>query len=174
MARLEIGAVRCCANSAHTRIGELLALGLSWLGNALIYPLFSLATLLIWGSSAIFAVALGAINIVVLHLCYPAMKRFFSRPRPFRADPKLHPLLPVLDEYSFPSGHVMTLTGVLVPVAQFHPASSGYLVALWAAMGWARMASAHHYPSDILAGTALALLVAIGMSEIGVLAVAAF
>jgi undecaprenyl-diphosphatase len=52
----------------------------------------------------------------------------------------------------------MTLTAALLPLTISNVRLVMLSVALWGLMAWARLASAHHYPSDILAGTIIALV----------------
>ena len=90
-----------------------------------------------------------------MHCFYPIIKQRFHRPRPFSVDPKLPSLLATLDVHSFPSGHVMTLTGVLVPIVILWPATAILSVLLACCLAWARVATAHHFPSDVFAGAVL-------------------
>jgi undecaprenyl-diphosphatase len=70
----------------------------------------------------------------------------------------------VLDQHSFPSGHAMTLPAVLVPLGLQFPQTIGLAFASWLLMAWARLASAHHYPSDVAAGAALGVCVSYPIS----------
>ena len=74
---------------------------------------------------------------------------------PFSVDPKLPSLLATLDAHSFPSGHVMTLTSVLVPIVILWPATAILSVLSACCLAWARVATAHHFPSDVFAGAIL-------------------
>lgn len=116
------------------------------------------------GSAGFRVVALAGLNAILLHCLYPLIKRRIGRPRPFRADPRLTSLLTVLDEHSFPSGHAMTLSGVLVPIVLVLPATILSAVALVCCMAWSRIATAHHYPSDIFAGVAMGVVLAYPLS----------
>ncbi len=53
----------------------------------------------------------------------------------------------------------MTLTAVLAPIVILWPAMaiSGALMA--SGLAWSRVATAHHYPSDVLAGAVLGICV---------------
>ena len=99
--------------------------------------------------------------IVALHFSPHQTTRW---PRPFRVDPHLPSLLAALDEHWFPSGHAMSLSGVLVPVVFVWPAAAMSAAALMLIMAWSRIATAHHYPSDILAGTLLGIVLAYPLS----------
>jgi len=103
-------------------------------------------------------------NAGVLHCLYPLIKRRIGRPRPFRVDPRLRSLVSVLDEHSFPSGHMMTLSGVLVPIVLVWPSAMLSAAVLLLVMAWSRIATAHHYPSDIFAGAFLGIAFACPLS----------
>ena len=94
------------------------------------------------------------------HVLYPLIKNGIRRVRPFEADPSLRSLAQPLDRYSFPSGHCMTFAAVLFPVSLAWSGMFAGLLALWALIAWARLASAHHYVSDVIAGTTLGIVVA--------------
>jgi membrane-associated phospholipid phosphatase len=142
-----------------------LAIGISWMGNGWIYLALIPLCLMRAGWRGLPVVGVAAVNAAVLHWLYPKIKRWFSRPRPFRVDPRLQPLLPALDEYSFPSGHSMTITAALVPIVAAFPGALLPSIALWMSMGWARVASGHHYPSDLIAGGALGAAVSYPLSR---------
>jgi undecaprenyl-diphosphatase len=148
-------AVHFFSRSAKWRIGRTSAFVISKLGNGWIYPLIALIIFAHFGGKAIWVIIAAGLNAGVLHCLYPAIKRYIGRPRPFRIDSSLSSLFGVLDEHSFPSGHTMTLTGVLVPIVLAWPECFSAAVALVILMGWARIASSHHYPTDICAGAAL-------------------
>lgn len=89
------------------------------------------------------------------HAVHAVLKRALRRPRPFVRDPSVAARTRVLDRYSFPSGHCMTLLCVAVPLVHAEPvlwaAACGYA----AVLGSCRLIAGHHYPSDVLAGFAL-------------------
>jgi undecaprenyl-diphosphatase len=158
----ELSFVRLC--SAQRTTSRSLAIGLSWMGNGWLYLALIPLCLTRAGWRAVPVVSAAAINTAILHWLYPKIKRWISRPRPFRVDPRLQPLLPALDEFSFPSGHSMTITAALVPIVAAFPGALFPSIALWMSMGWARLASAHHYPSDLIAGGALGAAVSYPVS----------
>lgn len=79
--------------------------------------------------------------------------------RPCQVAEDLECLLPVQEWNSFPSGHMMTLTTAMASVLPVCPLLGWVAGPLLGLMAWARMACGHHYPSDVLAGTALGLVV---------------
>ena len=137
-----------------------LAVAVSWLGNGWVYLLLSAALLLWAGWSAWRGIAAAALCALASHLIYPWLKRAARRPRPYEHRPALTPLLAPLDRHSFPSGHAMTMTAALLPLVLLWPALWWAALLLWAGVAWSRLACAHHYPSDVLAGTVLGVVVA--------------
>ena len=163
----DLWVVRLCVASARTSLGRHLAVAVSRVGNGGLYPALAALMIVACGARGCYAMIAAAINIGLMHSVYPTIKRRAARVRPFRAYADLKPLLATLDEHSFPSGHIMTLTAALVPIALALPGTLPLALGGWVAMAWARLASAHHYPSDVLAGAALALVVSYPLSRIG-------
>jgi undecaprenyl-diphosphatase len=137
------------------------------MGNGWLYIAFGSFCIISAGASAVYVITLAVVNVGVLHCIYPFIKRWVARPRPYQVDVELVPLLAVLDEHSFPSGHSMTLTAVSVPIVLFFPQTFIFAVMFWALMAWARLASAHHFPSDVVAGSVLGLSVSYPISVYG-------
>ena len=147
---------RISAAAERSPAGRMFAVAISKLGNGRIYPILAAIIFAAWGwDDGKRMILLAAANAALTHVLYPIIKRRFKRLRPFKVDPRVPSLLDTLDEHSFPSGHAMPLTGVLVPIVLVWPGCFGVALALIALMGWARIASGHHYPTDICAGAAL-------------------
>ncbi len=147
--------VRLASKTANSKSGRELAIFISQLGNGWLYAILVGIIFFAWGFSGLRMVLSACVNVAAIHCIYPIIKRFCRRLRPFIRDPCLPPLLKTLDEYSFPSGHAMTLSGVLVPIVIAWPSMIGSATAMLCCMSWSRVATAHHYPSDILAGVLL-------------------
>ena len=143
------------------------AIGISTLGNGWIYIFLILAAFYYSGVKALPIILIGAVNALVLHCIYPVLKKKFARRRPFHIDVRLPSLLKTLDDHSFPSGHAMTLTGVLTPIVLAWPSATFSAIVLVLSMGWSRIATAHHFPSDVIAGFLLGLLIAYPLSHWG-------
>lgn len=127
----------------------------SRLGNGPIYlPIVGAVILFHPHESATIIICAGA-SILLLHCIYPAMKRATARPRPRDVEAAFPDSIPPLDKYSFPSGHVMTLSAALTPIVYVAPRAWPLGLAVWAAMAWSRLAVGHHYASDVAAGTIL-------------------
>jgi undecaprenyl-diphosphatase len=160
----ELSVVRGFVWTARWWPTRCMAIALSWLGNGWAYLVMAIATMFAFGLRAVPAICVGGLSAGLLHCLYPSIKRAVARPRPYRRDATLVPLLQVLDEHSFPSGHSMTLSAALVPLVLAFPQAMPLVVAIVALMGWARLASAHHYPSDVAAGTVLGVSVSYPIS----------
>jgi len=70
---------------------------------------------------------------------------------------------------SFPSAHTATAVGLAVGLAWFYPRGRWFFATLAVLVGCQRVVSGFHFPSDVLAGGALGLLVASSCTHIGVL-----
>ncbi|WP_298355657.1 phosphatase PAP2 family protein [Rhodoblastus sp.] len=161
----EMRAVRAASRSARPAPLKILAIILSKLGNGWIYPLLAAAILVKWRLPGLRIIAPAAVSAILLHSVYPYLKNWCGRRRPFQTAPELPKLLDTLDAHSFPSGHTMTMVGVLTPVVMLWPAATASAVLMGLGMAWSRVATAHHYPSDVLAGAALGFGVGYPMTE---------
>lgn len=162
----DLAAVRFVSRSARSTTGRILAIVISKLGNGWIYLILGVIVFSCVGREALPVVVLAGLNAAALHCLFPIIKRRIGRPRPFHVDPKLPSLLKILDEHSFPSGHTMTLSGVLVPIVIAWPSITMSAMALVLSMAWSRIATAHHYPSDVVVGAALGVVMGYPLSAI--------
>ena len=144
---------RAMALSGDRRAPVVAAKALSRLGNGPIYFVILVALILFRPRGAAAVGLCAAASILLLHCVYPAIKRSAARPRPRDLGIACPGAPPPLDRYSFPSGHVMTLTAALLPIVLAAPRVWPYGVATWAAMAWARLAVGDHFASDVAAGT---------------------
>lgn len=160
----DLAAVHLISRSARSTAGRVSAVAISRLGNSWLYLLIVPIVFAALGREGFRVVFLGCLNAALLHLMFPIIKRKIGRPRPFQADPRLRSLAKVLDEHSFPSGHTMTLSGVLTPIVLVWPGAILVALALMLLMTWARIATAHHYPSDAFAGAILGIVLAYPLS----------
>lgn len=161
----DLAAVHFFSRMAQPTAIRYLAIGVSKLGNGWIYLALPPLVFFGLGRNGWPVVLLAALNAALLHMLYPIIKRRFRRRRPFHVDARLPSLLKTLDEHSFPSGHAMTITGVLAPIVLAWPAMTFSATVIVISMGWSRIATAHHYPSDVIAGVALALALSYPLSS---------
>ncbi|MFZ4712677.1 MAG: phosphatase PAP2 family protein [Bacteriovoracaceae bacterium] len=88
------------------------------------------------------------------------IKAIVKRPRPFQSSLQFKPLVPVPGTNdSFPSNHMATSTAFLTClVLNFHPLSP--IVFLWClSIGFSRIYLNVHYPTDVLAGSILGMMI---------------
>jgi acid phosphatase (class A) len=100
-------------------------------------------------------------------------KGVFARPRPFAADPALHPLLvtpsdgsrPTGRSPAYPSGHsaFASVTGILL--AQAVPERKAAIFERAQAFARNRLVAGVHYPSDVTAGTISGTVIAAALME---------
>ena len=106
----------------------------------------------------------SSLGVIICFIAYLIAKPRLQRIRPChlaieRAIPSR-----CLDRYSFPSGHCMTLTVLGVLLCWSYHAFIPILLYMLLLLCWARMAAAHHYPSDLIAGVAIGLFVALPLA----------
>jgi undecaprenyl-diphosphatase len=162
----ELDVVSKCTMCAHWTAGRWLAILVSKLGNGWLYPILAIAALATMGRGVIPVILIACLNVAVGQALLQLLKAGSRRARPYQVAPGLVSLLPVQDPSSFPSGHMMTLTAVLIPLIFVLPPALPAAAVLWPLMAWSRLVSAHHYPSDIVAGVVLGLCVALPISHV--------
>lgn len=96
-----------------------------------------------------------ALTGLVALLLYKWLKRWTRRPRPFASDIRIQAWIAPLDEFSFPSGHTLhAISFSLVGMAHY-PQLAWLLVPFTASVAVSRVVLGLHYPSDVLAATAI-------------------
>ena len=136
------------------------AFTLNWLSNGWLYLVIVAGLLWLRPPRVFLVITAAALAVGAGHALYRCIKPKAARRRPCDIDPSLKPMLKTLDKYSFPSGHCMTLTCALIPITAAVPPLAALAALLWLLIAWARLATAHHYPTDLIAGTVLGALVA--------------
>lgn len=127
-----------------SRLGD----GAFWYGLMLALALFD-------GRDGLLAVVhLAATGVLALSL-YRLLKRWIRRPRPFAADVRIHAWVASLDEFSFPSGHTLHAVAFSTVAIAHYPALAWLLVPFTVAVAASRVVLGLHYPSDVLAATAI-------------------
>lgn len=106
-----------------------------------------------WHAAAVRA----AIGLSVSHALVQLIKRHVIRERPPIAVSG-HALVGIPDAFSFPSGHATAAMAVAFAYGLAYPSLAPPLIALAAAVGFSRVALGVHYPGDVLAGQAIAVL----------------
>lgn len=97
---------------------------------------------------------LAATGVIALAL-YKLLKRWTRRPRPFASDRRIQAWVAPLDEFSFPSGHTLHAVAFSLVAMAHYPALAWLLVPFTASVAASRVVLGLHYPSDVLAATAI-------------------
>lgn len=102
---------------------------------------------------------LAATGVVALSI-YRLLKHWTRRPRPFAADGRICALVAPLDEFSFPSGHTLHAVAFSLVAMAHYPVLAWLLVPFTVAVAASRVVLGLHYPSDVVAATALGVVLA--------------
>jgi undecaprenyl-diphosphatase len=163
---IEMHVVKHFAALGRLRSVRSVAAIVNLLADGWIYPPIAAAIYLSSTGSPWIIIGQAVLAALIAHAIHALLKHSLQRPRPFDSDPLLAPRTRVLDRYSFPSGHCMTMVCVAVPIVHSDPwlwPAAALAVALLAAC---RLIAAHHYPSDVVAGILIGLSVGLPMSRL--------
>ena len=129
-----------------TRLGD----GWGWI---------ALLAVLVFGAHAYREVLTGTLATTLAGAAFVWLKRHFKRRRPGDGAP--HPLYGVRasDCFSFPSGHSATSFAIATVLALAFPGIGGLFLALAGCVAVSRVALGLHYLSDVVAGSALGVLI---------------
>jgi undecaprenyl-diphosphatase len=116
---------------------------------------------LVWRRGEVFL--LTAVAVVLADTTALALKRVFERPRPYVPFPDPEPLVGTGFDYAFPSGHAATSFAGATVLSRAGPRLAPAFFLLAAAVAWSRVYVGVHYPSDILGGAVLGVLVGGGL-----------
>ena len=97
---------------------------------------------------------MAATGVAALFL-YRWLKRSTRRRRPYADDARIAALVPVLDEFSFPSGHTLHAVSFTLVALGHYPQLAWLLLPFTASVAVSRVVLGVHYPSDVLAATAI-------------------
>lgn len=127
----------------------------SWLSDGAIWYATILALPWLDGTTgtacALRMLLLGVVDLAI----YKIMKRHFARPRPFVACPDVEATTRCLDEYSFPSGHVLHAMAFATVLTAYHPVLGWIVWPFVVLVAASRIGLGLHYPSDVIVGAGL-------------------
>jgi undecaprenyl-diphosphatase len=127
----------------------------SRLGDGAAWYALMAALVLVDGQAGLVAATHMAATGVVALALYTRLKRWTRRPRPCASDARIHAWVAPLDEYSFPSGHTLHAVAFTLVALAHYPALAWLLIPFAASVAASRVVLGLHYPSDVLAATAI-------------------
>lgn len=113
------------------------------------------------GTDAIKFVAHVALTAVAGVLVYKLLKEYLVRERPFIRFGEIVCGAAPLDRYSFPSGHTLHAVSFTLLYGSYVPQLLWILVPLALLIALSRVILGLHYPSDVIVGAALGMLLAL-------------
>jgi undecaprenyl-diphosphatase len=140
--------------------------GLSWLGNGIFWYALMLTLLVLHKGEAALPVLHMVFVGVVCTASYKMLKRGTLRPRPYEAMHNIAVGAPVLDAFSFPSGHTLHAVAFTLVACSYYPGLAPILVPFAVLTAASRVVLGLHYPSDVLAGAAIGAAVALASFRI--------
>lgn len=138
----------------------------SRLGDGVFWYALMIALLLQHGTDALPAV----VHMLAVGLCgtliYKLIKGKTLRPRPFNVYPAIQCAGKALDQFSFPSGHTLHAVAFSIITVAYYPELLWLVAPVATLVALSRPILGLHYPSDVLAGAALGVLIAASSLQI--------
>ena len=129
--------------------------GIFWVALATVFALGYWLTGSEHGRPMIVSVPVVVFSTLVFN---SILKESLRRERPASDDPALKPLVGVPSSKSFPSSHAAMSFAAATILTYIEPSLAPLFYGLALVMSWSRVYVGVHYPSDVLAGTAVGLL----------------
>jgi len=149
------------SNRLCARIGALRYFAaISRLGDGMFWYALMATLVAVDGMAGLRASLHLALTALVALVLYKFLKRWTRRPRPFASDVRIRAWVAPIDEFSFPSGHTLHAVAFSAVALAHYPALAWLLVPFTASVAASRVVLGLHYPSDVLAATAIGSLLA--------------
>ncbi len=151
----------------HHRVDALdpLFVGLSRLGTTgFIWIVLALLAAFLWRRP--YALAYVLVAVLTADLVALGLKQLTARPRPSVTYDEPEALVRTPLDLSFPSGHAATSFAAAAVLSRYERTAAVPLFVLAIAIAWSRVYVGVHYPSDVLAGAVLGVLVATALRRL--------
>ncbi len=152
-------------------LGRLFAEGAYWLGHGAV----QIALCLLWVAAAkyfkakaeFYYGAAGLAAVISSGIIVQIIKHLVGRARPRMTLPPWEHIGPSFDSdlHSFPSGHTATSFALAAVLANRFPRQAWIFYGVAGLVGVGRVVGGSHYPSDVLAGAILGLLVGWALAD---------
>lgn len=149
----------CNRQSRHILIRNAFRV-ISRLGDGVFWYALMAALLLYYQAYALPAVLHMLAAALAGTVIYKLIKAKTLRPRPFNVYPAIICTGKALDQFSFPSGHTLHAASFSFIVVFYFPGLAWLVLPFAVLVALSRPILGLHYPSDVLAGAALGLLIA--------------
>lgn len=133
--------------------------GISRLGDGVFWYSLALLLPLLMGMEGLAAVGHITVTGLVCVAVYSQLKNRLVRQRPFISWDEIRAHTAPLDLYSFPSGHTMNAVNFAVLFSVFYPPLFWLVVPFALLVALSRVILGMHYPTDVLVGAVLGLLI---------------
>lgn len=157
--------LRCNGAVRHAGLRSLFR-AVSRLGDGVFWYALWLALLCAFQERAVLPIAHMLIAGVACSLSYKWLKSKTLRPRPFAVHRAIRLAADPLDRYSFPSGHTLHAAAFTVIAVAYFPALALLLVPFSLLVALSRPVLGLHYPTDVIAGGGIGVLIALLVLEI--------
>lgn len=164
--RLELPICRL-ANSVRSRPLLGLFTMVNWLGHGSFWAALGFGLVAVDGRTALPAFYHMVLATVACFTIHKILKKRLARPRPFVTDPGFHLIVDPLDEFSFPSGHTLHAVAFTMVLAVHYPLVAWCTLPFTVLVAMSRVVLGLHYPSDVLAGAAMGILVTLAVIQVG-------
>lgn len=136
--------------------------GISRLGDGVFWYSLALLMPLLYGMDALYALAHITVTSLLCVAIYSQLKKRLVRQRPFISFADITAHTAPLDRYSFPSGHTMNAVNFAILFSAFFPLLIWLVVPFAILVALSRVILGMHYPTDVLVGAALGMLISFG------------
>lgn len=119
----------------------------------------SMLALFIFGKNKLRLIGLeGIASLSLSQVFVQILKRALERERPYNRFDSINAFNIILKDYSFPSGHTTASFSIAITLALNFPHMAILAILIAIIVGISRMYLGVHYPTDVLAGTALGVI----------------
>lgn len=139
------------------KVLDKIMFGFSHFGYGYLYPVIIGFTAIFDRANSRLLLQSGGVAIVIELAGQTALKFKARRKRPFISLPEIKTIMRAPDKFSFPSGHTAGAFMMATLFQYFYPALAIPLYSTASSIGFSRVYSGVHYPSDVLAGTFLGI-----------------
>ena len=162
----ELGILDRIAGFLHCAFLDAVMPAISFLGNGGWIWILAALLLMIRERDRKTGLAIALALVFSLITANLLLKPFVARPRPFQINTAVRLLIAAPKEFSFPSGHTQS-SFAAASALYFNKQKIGAAALILAALiGFSRLYLYLHYPSDVLAGAAIGLVLGYTAEEV--------